>query len=115
MPSTRSSAATKCISEVPGLAKQTSTPPLTSVRTRLSAPFIVPLPLTFLDRGADQPLFQLPVKGHRRIAGIAPWFRRRSLSATLEWEINRSRGRGLRNPAFYGLSRDQIGFCEEEQ
>src|SRR4029079_9110452 len=40
MPSTRSSAATKCISDVPGLAKQTSTPPPTSVRTRLSAPFI---------------------------------------------------------------------------
>src|SRR6185369_2654861 len=40
MPSTRSSAATKCISEVPGLEKQTSTPLATSVRTRLSAPFI---------------------------------------------------------------------------
>src|SRR5436190_21826805 len=40
MPSTRSSAATKCISEVPGLEKHTSTPPPTSVRTRLSAPFI---------------------------------------------------------------------------
>src|SRR4051812_17317893 len=44
MPSTRSSAATKCISDVPGLAKQTSTPPATRVRTRLSAPFIIPLP-----------------------------------------------------------------------
>src|SRR5437868_14433332 len=42
MPSTRSSAATKCISEVPGLEKQTSTPPPTRVRTRLSAPFIPP-------------------------------------------------------------------------
>src|SRR6202049_1217688 len=40
MPSTRSRAATKCISEVPGLAKHTSTPPPTRVRTRLSAPFI---------------------------------------------------------------------------
>src|SRR5512143_524143 len=40
MPSTRSSAPTKCISEVPGLAKQTSTPPFTRVRTRLSAPFM---------------------------------------------------------------------------
>src|SRR5437870_11742620 len=40
MPSTRSSAATKCISEVPGLAKQTLTPPPTKVRTRLSAPFM---------------------------------------------------------------------------
>src|SRR5215467_8509294 len=40
MPSTRSSAATKCISEVPGLAKHTSTPPATKVRTRLSAPFM---------------------------------------------------------------------------
>ncbi|CCE05985.1 hypothetical protein BRAS3843_1530016 [Bradyrhizobium sp. STM 3843] len=41
MPSTRSSAATKCISEVPGLVKHTSTPPATRVRTRLSAPFII--------------------------------------------------------------------------
>src|SRR5512138_547859 len=41
MPSTRSSAATKCISEVPGLVKQTSTPPATRVWTRLSAPFIL--------------------------------------------------------------------------
>src|SRR5689334_2485024 len=40
MPSTRSSAATKCISDVPGLAKQTVTPPPTKVRTRLSAPFM---------------------------------------------------------------------------
>src|ERR1700736_6790417 len=40
MPSTRSSAATKCISEVPGFAKHTLTPPPTKVRTRLSAPFI---------------------------------------------------------------------------
>src|SRR5690242_4732256 len=40
MPSTLSSAATKCISEVPGLVKHTSTPPATSVRARLSAPFI---------------------------------------------------------------------------
>ena len=40
MPSTVSRAATKLISEVPGLLKQTSTPEATSVRTRLSAPFI---------------------------------------------------------------------------
>src|SRR5437870_13053286 len=70
MPSTRSSAATKCISEVPGLAKQTSTPPLTSVRTRLSAPFIM-----FRSRWycfpEDQPLFRPPVKGRRCMAGIA--------------------------------------------
>src|SRR5206468_1981040 len=39
MPSTRSSAATKCISEVPGLAKQTSTPAPTSVRMSACAPF----------------------------------------------------------------------------
>src|SRR3954453_13994923 len=45
MRSTRSRAATKCISEVPGLLKQTSTPPATSVRTRLSAPFIIALPI----------------------------------------------------------------------
>jgi hypothetical protein len=40
-PSTRSSADTKCISDVPGLAKQTFTSPFSSVRTRLSAPFII--------------------------------------------------------------------------
>src|SRR5882724_11522482 len=42
MPSTLSSAATKCISDVPGLPKQTSTPDPTSVRKRLSAPFMSP-------------------------------------------------------------------------
>ena len=36
---TLSSAATKCISDVPGLAKQVSTPLASSERTRLSAPF----------------------------------------------------------------------------
>src|ERR1700674_1691516 len=40
MPATLSSAATKCISDVPGLPKQTSTPDPTSVRKRLSAPFM---------------------------------------------------------------------------
>src|ERR1700721_3245878 len=40
MPPTLSSAATKCISDVPGFEKQPSTPESTSVRTRLSAPFI---------------------------------------------------------------------------
>ena len=40
-PAMRSSAATKCISLVPGLAKQMSTPQPSSVRTRLSAPFIL--------------------------------------------------------------------------
>src|SRR5208282_326258 len=37
----RSSAATMWISEVPGFVKQTSTPPASSVRIRLSAPFIL--------------------------------------------------------------------------
>ena len=41
MPSTLSRAATKCISDVPGLVKQTSTLEATRVRTRLSAPFIL--------------------------------------------------------------------------
>ena len=36
-----SSAATKCISDVPGLPKQTSTPDPTSVRNKLSAPFML--------------------------------------------------------------------------
>src|SRR5688572_18835002 len=39
-PSTRSNADTKCISDVPGLAKHTFTSPFSNVRTRLSAPFI---------------------------------------------------------------------------
>src|SRR6516162_8045085 len=50
MPSTRSRAATKCISEVPGLAKHTLTPPPTKVRTRLSAPFIKLSPKTCATR-----------------------------------------------------------------
>src|SRR5690606_8734408 len=41
MPGTWSSAATKCISLVPGLAKQVSTPAASSVFTRLFAPFIL--------------------------------------------------------------------------
>src|SRR5438067_150214 len=40
MPSTASNAATRAISVVPGLAKQTSTPAASAVLTRLSAPFI---------------------------------------------------------------------------
>src|SRR5262249_10052476 len=72
MPSTRSSAATKCISEVPGLEKQTSTPPATNVRTRLSAPFIVCSPASelFLEV-PDQPLFTRFVKGLADKSGIA--------------------------------------------
>src|ERR1700719_293520 len=45
MPSTLSRAATKCISDVPGFVKQTSTPPATSVCTRLSAPFSTVSPI----------------------------------------------------------------------
>src|SRR5258707_15365858 len=54
IPSTLSSAATKCISDVPGLPKQTSTPDPTSVRKRLSAPFM-PLPRScyLLDEGTQ--------------------------------------------------------------
>jgi lipoprotein-anchoring transpeptidase ErfK/SrfK len=51
-------------------------------------------------------LFRPAVKGQRRIAGIAQRLRQGVLSATPEVEINRSRGRGLRNPAVYGLSHD---------
>src|SRR4029077_17939242 len=74
MPSTRSSAATKCISEVPGLLKQTSTPPATKVRTRLSAPFIVPpLSLRFSGFLSDQPLFGRFVKGLARHCSHRAW------------------------------------------
>src|ERR1700761_8562211 len=40
IPATLSRAETKCISDVPGFPKQTSTPDATSVRKRLSAPFM---------------------------------------------------------------------------
>src|SRR4030095_897124 len=40
MPGTASRACTRCISDVPGLAKHTSIPAETNDRTRLSAPFI---------------------------------------------------------------------------
>jgi hypothetical protein len=49
MPSTLSNAATKCISNVPGLPTQTSTPDPTSVRKRLSAPFML-IPVSAIDR-----------------------------------------------------------------
>jgi hypothetical protein len=59
---------------VPGLAKQTSTPPATKVRTRLSAPFIIPLPFApffkkvpFGDQSSPTPF----VKGFADIAAIA--------------------------------------------
>ena len=42
MRGTVSSAATKCISDVPGLAKHTSTPPSTKVLIRAWAPFTGP-------------------------------------------------------------------------
>ena len=41
MPATWSRAATTCISEVPGLAKQTPMPFAVSVASRLCAPFIL--------------------------------------------------------------------------
>src|SRR5919201_2329588 len=53
MPSTLSRAATKCISDVPGLVKHTFTPPPTSVRTRLSAPFMRSIPFTICHAVSD--------------------------------------------------------------
>jgi hypothetical protein len=53
-------------------------------------------------------LFTHLVKGSRRIAGIADARSKAGFSATLELEINPSRGRGLRNRANYGLSRGEI-------
>src|SRR3712207_2035566 len=50
---TRSSAATKCISDVPGLAKHTSTPAPANVLTKLAAPFICSLlPYASVERDA---------------------------------------------------------------
>src|SRR5262245_48517120 len=54
MPGTLSRAATKCISEVPGLVKQTFTPPPSKVRTRLSAPFMV-APMAFTGSVSPSP------------------------------------------------------------
>src|SRR5579862_275427 len=72
MPSTRSSAATKCISEVPGLAKHTLTPPPTSVRTRLSAPFIPQSPRSHWRHPAGRiKVEQAPTRSpHRLTAGL---------------------------------------------
>jgi hypothetical protein len=59
---------------VPGLAKQTSTPPATKVRTRLSAPFIIALPFApFFKKAllADQSSPAPFVKGFADIAAIA--------------------------------------------
>ena len=64
MPSTRSSAATKCISEVPGFVKQVSTPQATSVRTsdfgarhdRMPRRRSFPTPITaFISRNSSKP------------------------------------------------------------
>jgi hypothetical protein len=66
-----------------------------------------------LKLSADQPLFTVPVKGSRRIAGTpgrGDPAAKRCFSATLKFEINRSRARGLRKHTIYGLSRDQIEF-----
>src|SRR5258705_7536900 len=61
IPSTLSSAATKCISDVPGLPKQTSTPDPTSVRKRLSAPFML-LPRSCWLSVGFMMLIHLPVR-----------------------------------------------------
>src|SRR5690606_32655834 len=64
MPGTRSSAATKCISDVPGFVKQTSTFESTKVRTRLSAPF-----MSWLSSGRPMPC------GPGDVVGVV-WVRR---------------------------------------
>src|SRR5450756_812515 len=111
MPSTRSRAATKCISEVPGLAKQTSTPPATRVRTRLSAPFIIRSRSRFLDLVEDQSSPAGFVKGLADIAAIAATvvafltaaFENRRLTGSLLAKSRRlwpvlQRNRSLRGP-----------------
>src|SRR4029450_6284717 len=105
MPSTLSSAATKCISDVPGLVKHTLTPPATSVRARLSAPFIVGSPvrvsswtarvrlrLAYLERNR----FDLHVVG--RIADPEPAILDRAL------QVHAARGERAQRPA--GRRRD---------
>src|SRR5450756_688505 len=118
MPSTRSRAATKCISEVPGLAKQTSTPPATRVRTRLSAPFIVrSRPRGFFGFAEDQSFLAHFVKGfpghcsYRRdgmaflTAALENWALTGSLLAQSRqlWPV-------LRPNRFYE-GNDDPGFC----
>src|SRR5262249_18212903 len=56
IPSTLSSAATKCISDVPGFVKHTLTPPATSVRARLSAPFILASSKVVRIRSTNRPV-----------------------------------------------------------
>src|SRR5262245_16567645 len=84
MPGTLSSAATKCISEVPGLVKQTFTPPASSVRTRLSAPFIG-APMAFngsvsridLDGGCPKPAGTWPPACAAIASFLARWQEKR--------------------------------------
>src|SRR5438874_5766494 len=113
MPSTRSRAATKCISEVPGLAKQTSTPPATKVRTRLSAPFIISLPFETLPEvlETDQSFLMPFVKGVADIAAIAVGA---VLFGRSVRKSPRSRARCLRNRANYGLSRSEPISSEDD-
>src|SRR5690606_34930552 len=87
IPSTRSSAATKCISEVPGLAKQTVTPPATSVRTRHSAPFMSICALSSMtilsgDRSSRE---HCRLSGAKRKATVGPVWRspRTTMSQTI--------------------------------
>src|SRR4051794_16564607 len=62
MPGMWSSAATKRISDVPGLVKQVSTPQANRVCTRLSAPFI-PAPI---------PVWARTLRGTRRAGNALP-------------------------------------------
>ncbi len=66
MPATRSSAATNCISDVPGLAKHVSTPEASRLRTSDSAPVM---------SAADElivPLWRSGVRPRNIAGGTAP-------------------------------------------
>src|SRR5262245_44066452 len=104
MPSMESSAATKCISDVPGLAKQTSTPQLTRVRISDCAPFIsvlmsLPPCCCDLDRahprlhawqgGEGEDTVQHAVAGLHERQGVRATARRRAL-VLMAWSMSGS-------------------------
>src|SRR5438105_6144601 len=88
IPSTRSSAATKCISEVPGLAKHTLTPPPTKVRTRLSAPFMISSDSRCAVLAA--PACRHPARAARPPPGLCP-YRPHATSCTFMVDADQSR------------------------
>src|SRR5258708_5721966 len=122
MPSTRSSAVTKCISDVPGLVKQTFTPPARRVRTRLSAPFIArssvggwvgrPLPIACRGRSRQRQFASRETRCGRRDGGrfceSNPRFAHFRPPRRVSGKFFRS-GRGAARAPDFAVARTRIG------